>query len=234
MSNKLAIPATPVSIESGLASPGDTVSVCDRLAIDSFEMGGRTFELACGLSYDVALTNTGDGILAAGIVRGEATTACDRCLAPTAVSIAGELSCYFLKEEPEEDSADDQDFGLIDEATGTVDLAEAIQGAVAMDVPFVVLCADDCRGLCPTCGANLNEGDCGCAPAEPDSDFERPNPFAALAGFTFADGTTVADHAAELDQPDDDAIEDELSDEEFERLWEERERAEHPDPAESE
>lgn len=78
MSNKLAIPATPVSIESGLASPGDTVSVCDRLAIDSFEMGGRTFELTCGLSYDVALTNTGDGILAAGIVRGEATTACDR------------------------------------------------------------------------------------------------------------------------------------------------------------
>jgi uncharacterized protein len=33
-----------------------------------------------------------------------------------------------------------------------------------MDLPIQVLCDPNCRGLCSQCGANLNEGDCGCAP----------------------------------------------------------------------
>lgn len=64
-----------------------------------------------------------------------------------------------------------------------IDLGDAISDAVVMDTPFVVLCQPDCKGLCPTCGANLNEGDCGCAEAAEqawvDSD---ENPFAALKG----------------------------------------------------
>lgn len=217
-----AFPAVPISIESGLVSPGDTVSYQDRIGIEAFEIGGRSFRLRDGLSYDVALTNTGDGILATGIVRGSVETACDRCLEPTAFDVAGEVSCYYLREEPTDEVADEEDFGLIDHINGTIDLSEAIQGAVAMDIPFVVLCRDDCKGLCPVCGANLNEGDCGCDRA-PDPDFElAKNPFAALAGFTFADGTVLADHADELAaayaDEDDDGIED-ISDEEFEAAW---------------
>jgi uncharacterized protein len=227
MTASLTIPRVAVSVESGLASPGDTVEVADRVALDSFEMGGRTLELADGLTYDVALTNAGDGILAAGIVRGTVTTTCDRCLGPATFQIAADVSCYYLREEPEEEPEDDQDFGLIDPSDGTVDLSEAIQGAIAMDIPFVVLCGDDCRGICPQCGANLNEGPCGCEPPADDPAFERANPFAALAQFAFADGTTVADHAADLatdpGRDDIEDLDDDLSDEEFERLWNERE-----------
>lgn len=222
-------PASPfgkveISIESGLTSPGDTVSYSDSVAVDSFEMGGRTFELPDGLVYDVALTNTGEGILATGIVRGRALTECDRCLSPAQVDLAAELSCYYLREEPAPGEVEDEDdFGLIDPLTGTIDLTDAIQGAVAADIPFVVLCRPDCKGLCPMCGANLNEGPCGCV-ATPDPDFERPNPFAALAGFTFADGTVLADHADELRGCEDDADDDdEVSDEDFEAEWEARE-----------
>lgn len=214
-----------ISIESGLESPGDTIARADTIELDAFEMGGRTFRLTGGLSYDVALTNTGEGILATGIVRGHAVTHCDRCLDDAALDIAGEVSCYFLHEEPADEVADEEDFGLIDEANGTVDLSETIQGAIAMDVPFVVLCREDCKGLCPVCGANLNEVDCGCV-VEPDMDFEiAKNPFAALAGFTFADGTVLADHAEELasvraDEAEPDDADDDLSDEEFEAEWE--------------
>lgn len=216
-----------ISVESGLASPGDTVSYSDTVGVDAFEMGGRTFALPEGLVYDVALTNTGEGILATGIVRGRALTECDRCLGPAEVDLAAELSCYYLREEPDPGEVEDEDdFGLIDPLTGTVDLADAIQGAVASDIPFVVLCSQDCKGLCPMCGANLNEGPCGCV-AKPDPDFERPNPFAALAGFTFADGTVLADHAEELARADgeldEDPCDDDVSDEDFEAAWEQRE-----------
>ena len=35
-------------------------------------------------------------------------------------------------------------------------------------LPTRPLCAEDCRGLCPRCGANLNQGACGCPAAPPD------------------------------------------------------------------
>ena len=228
MASSWSLPKVTVSVESGLESPGNTIAVADRIDVDSIEMGGRTIELEDGLTYDVALTNTGEGILATGIVRGACRTECDRCLAPAEFDLASEVACYYLREEPEEDVDDEEDFGLIDVENGTVDLSEAIQSSIAMDIPFVILCRDDCKGLCPVCGANLNEVDCGCV-VEPDPDFERPNPFAVLAGFTFADGTTVADHAKELEELDEAAgegLEDDLDDEEFEVAWEERQKAE--------
>ena len=63
----------------------------------------------------------------------------------------------------------------------TIDLSDAIADAVVMDTPFVVLCRPDCAGLCPTCGANLNEGSCSCADQrEGDYVASDANPFAAL------------------------------------------------------
>lgn len=230
MPSNQIVPPVVVSVESGLESPGNTVTVADRIPLASFELAGRMVELADGLSYDIALTNTGDGILAAGTVRGEATTACDRCLGPAEFEIASEVACYYLKEEPEEQVDDEEDFGLINAADGTIDLAEAIQSSLVMDIPFVILCSDDCKGLCPVCGANLNEGECGCV-IEADPDFERPNPFAALAGFTFADGTTVADHRFDSeDEPNldfdlEEEDDEDIADEDFEAAWEAREGA---------
>lgn len=209
-----------ISIESGLASPGDTISHQDTIEVEQFEIGGRVLSLPEGLTYDVALTNTGDGILATGIVRGCMVTACDRCLEEARFDVASEVSCYYLREEPDAEEVDDEDdFGLIDEANGCIDLADTILGAVAMDIPFVVLCDDDCKGLCPTCGANLNDGDCGCV-NEPDPDFElAKNPFAALANFTFADGSTMGDYDFDEQGEDLDDEDDDLSDEEFEAAW---------------
>ena len=63
----------------------------------------------------------------------------------------------------------------------TIDLSYAIADAVVMDTPFVVLCRPDCAGLCPTCGANLNEASCTCADKlEDDYAASDSNPFAAL------------------------------------------------------
>ena len=167
-----------ISTLEGLASPGDTISRQGKIEMEDFCVGGHDFELADGLAYDVALTNTGEGILVTGIVRGDATTACDRCLEPARVDIAGEVSCYYLHEAPEATDEDEEEYGVIAE-DGTIDISEAVQGAVAMDLPYVVLCRPDCKGLCPTCGANLNDGPCGCA--QKGADVDPMSPFAALA-----------------------------------------------------
>jgi uncharacterized protein len=50
----------------------------------------------------------------------------------------------------------------------TLDLGEAIRQYALMAAPGKPLCRPDCAGLCPTCGANLNEGACSCPPGEDD------------------------------------------------------------------
>lgn len=226
MSNKLSFPQVKLSIESGLASPGDTISVQDTIDVDAFSIGGRDLKVSDGISYDIVLTNTGDGILATGMARFEADTACDRCLGPAHLDINAEISCYYLHEEPEDEVEDESDFGLIDASDGTVDLGEAIQGGLAMEIPYVITCTDDCKGLCPQCGANLNDGPCGCVIVH-DPDFDRPNPFAALAALKFDDAEAAHDVDDLEDVLDDDS--DDLDDEEFEKEWESRE-AEQGEP----
>ena len=179
-----------ISILAGLESPGDTISRAGHIDMAEFDLGGHAFELASGLDYDVALTNTGEGVLVTGIVRGEATTPCDRCLEPATVDIAGEISCYYLHTEPEVDDEDDEEYGLISHE-GTIDIAPAIQGAVVMDLPFIVLCREDCKGLCPTCGCNLNEETCDCA-KRAENEVDPMNPFAALASLTLQDSDPEA------------------------------------------
>ena len=43
-----------------------------------------------------------------------------------------------------------------------LDITEPVRESLLLAVPLQSLCREDCRGLCPVCGADRNEGDCGC------------------------------------------------------------------------
>lgn len=176
-----------IDLTDRLENPGDSFSLTGRVDIDAYTTGEKSFSLSDGVSYDVVLTNAGDGILVTGLVRAAAEGACDRCLEPARFDIAGEIEEYYLFEEPEDAEEFEDGFELVTPER-TVDLSGAIWDAMVMDTPFVVLCRPDCAGLCPTCGANLNDGPCGCAEAAEqawvDSD---DNPFAALRNLKLED-----------------------------------------------
>ena len=175
------------TIDSRLANPGDTLPLSGHLDERGYSLGGHEFSLPEGLDYDVVLTNAGEGILATGMLRAHVEGTCDRCLGKAEFDVNGEVDEYFLFKEPEEpletgDDEDEADYSLVGEDK-TIDLTDALSTALLMETPFVVLCREDCKGLCPVCGANLNEVDCGHA-AEIEERRERDrmesSPFAAL------------------------------------------------------
>jgi len=95
-----------------------------------------------------------------GSFRVEATLACDRCLAPTSAVLAGEIEEGLMLSssgggEPEGDEA----LAVTD---GRVDLAGLLAESFWLAWPYRFICRPDCAGLCPTCGADLNRGACGC------------------------------------------------------------------------
>jgi len=62
---------------------------------------------------------------------------------------------------------EEEDRALWVDENHILDLREVLRQDVMLASPIHVLCREDCQGLCPTCGQNLNEGPCDCQP-EPD------------------------------------------------------------------
>lgn len=90
-------------------------------------------------------------------------TACARCAEP----VCSELLISFEKDIATGDvSHDNDDYIFIEE--NKLDLLTPVEEQILLEMPSKTLCREDCRGLCPKCGKNLNEGDCGCDSHEPD------------------------------------------------------------------
>lgn len=158
-----------------LSSAGDTIERAAHLDWPSYTLGDKEYSLDKGLDYNVLLTHTGEGILLSGLLRAQVSTDCDRCLDPAHFELASEVESYFVREIPVDAADEEQDFELI--VDDKVDIAPALLAALALDTPYVSLCKDDCKGLCPHCGANLNHESCECSQAELDPF----NPFSKLA-----------------------------------------------------
>ncbi len=116
--------------------------------------GGRVV-FAAPLRVEAELTNARLGILVRGEVTGEATLTCDRCLAP----FRWPVRFSFLEEYRFEGGGGDEARRLEGDE---VELDGPVREQLLLSLPFKKLCRPDCRGLCPLCGQNLNEGDCGC------------------------------------------------------------------------
>lgn len=86
---------------------------------------------------------------------------CRRCLTAVAVPVAAEIDALFSRDP--EARADPDSYPLARDAT-QIDLRPAVREELLLAVPQWVLCGDDCRGLCPRCGTDLNAGPCACPP----------------------------------------------------------------------
>jgi DUF177 domain-containing protein len=76
-------------------------------------------------------------------------------------------------DDPRDEEALEQDGAVLYHEGVEIDLGDPIRDALILEVPQVVLCRPDCRGLCPSCGQDRNEGDCGCAPGGTDPRWEQ-------------------------------------------------------------
>jgi uncharacterized protein len=97
-------------------------------------------------------------------IAADVDTSCRRCLVDVVHHVDQDLD-VLLSDDP--DAADDPAVYVLPPGATTVDLRGVVREELALAVPLFLLCRDDCAGLCPRCGADLNAGRCQCAPAEP-------------------------------------------------------------------
>jgi uncharacterized protein len=102
-----------------------------------------------------------------GRIDGDVVMACRRCLNDATGRVTGEEHVIFVEADDEE--ADNPDVYPLDPRADEVDLRPAVREAWLLAVPGFLLCREDCKGLCPNCGADLNAVDCDC-PSQSNSD----------------------------------------------------------------
>ena len=102
-----------------------------------------------------------------GQFAGEATVPCRRCLTDVDVKVSEDAHFIFSSEG--EDSADDPDVFPFDANAPKLDMRPAVREAWLLAVPQFVLCREDCKGLCATCGIDLNTGTCEHSQVKTDS-----------------------------------------------------------------
>lgn len=96
---------------------------------------------------------------------------CDRCLEPINRQIDLPFCQIFYK-----DSSDEEDGYVYSESR--LDATKAVCDEIVLSLPGSLLCKQDCKGLCPKCGTNLNQRQCDC-------DLSRENAFSVLKDLKF-------------------------------------------------
>lgn len=134
------------------------------------------------LHLDFTIAREFDHIRAHGHVETKVRFTCSRCLAEYDAGLSTEFTIFYSKTSrvpvEEEVALSEEDLVSVSYEGDTIDFTNEVEGQVLMEIPLKPLCSEGCKGLCSTCGMDLNTGECGCARS--GSSFT----FSALKDFT--------------------------------------------------
>ena len=101
-----------------------------------------------------------------GTIKTIYSTACARCLKPLEILLTAEVDTVLTDDPEAEEEAD-----LFVLTGDSVDPADVLVPALILQVRMTYLCREDCKGICPHCGADRNEVDCDCEKKQIDPRF---------------------------------------------------------------
>jgi uncharacterized protein len=148
-----------VNVVELLRRPGSSKDVASTVAVSDFEFHDERI-LPTSVVVDLHLESLSNGITVSGEAVGEWTAECRRCLRVIREPLRAPIDeLYQLTiEDPDAYSIDHDQISLL----------PMVRENLLLALPLAPLCRPDCPGLCATCGADLSDGSCGCAPAPQD------------------------------------------------------------------
>ncbi len=128
---------------------------------------GSDVRLARPLEVQLEAQQVGHDVVVRGQLTGAAKLECRRCLVAVCVPIAEDLAVLYQAGVDAVEAEQSEVYPL--PARGQeLDLGPMVREQVLLAVPPYAICSEGCKGLCPTCGKNLNEGPCACEPETGD------------------------------------------------------------------
>jgi len=135
----------------------------EEMALDEDEHA----RLSSPATVEGSARRRGEEVSLRGTIRAEVEVSCDRCLAAVRLPLEVEFDTAFIPQASEAGRTENvellsADMGLAAYEGDAVDLDELVREQILLTLPSRRLCREECKGLCPVCGADLNAGQCSC------------------------------------------------------------------------
>lgn len=121
------------------------------------------------VSLSGTISNTDNKLLLKGNIRTQLQLYCSRCSKPIIKDINLSIEELFA----EENNTFDDEIWVFN--GDIINLNPIIISNIALNIPMKILCKEDCKGLCPICGHDLNQSKCNCDTTYKDSRFDKLN-----------------------------------------------------------
>lgn len=147
---------------------GETLEISGTVDVENSAPCGAepVFE---ALSFCGTVTNIGGVLQLKAEATGTYKVLCSRCAKEIKVNFNQSFTEILINSETA--TTEDKDDAVIFEGH-FVDISEIVLANALLSLPSTFLCKENCKGLCPKCGADLNEGTCSCADDETDPRWE--------------------------------------------------------------
>ena len=146
----------------------DKVSLQGSLKPGEIDFSSESVRQVEALEWHATAERAGQEIRIAGSLETTMELTCSRCLEPARSEISKTFDLFF-RQRDEHMFDEDEEIELTEEDTRTafftgtqLALGEVLREQVLLALPMKALCRVDCKGLCPTCGTNLNLNNCNC------------------------------------------------------------------------
>ncbi|MCK4545867.1 MAG: DUF177 domain-containing protein [Candidatus Eisenbacteria sp.] len=133
--------------------------------VESLDLSRDEYVFHSPVRVELEVTRSEYEISVVGEILVTAQVECARCACVSTREIVADLRARYIRVRGKSDwNGRSEHAGVfrIQYDEGVVDLSEEICQSVLVSLPMRALCTSDCKGLCPSCGANLNEGQCSC------------------------------------------------------------------------
>jgi uncharacterized protein len=138
-----------------------------------------------GIQGDLIVSRRSGEIKIHGELTFRTSLTCSRCLLPFEMSFTEDIFLRYLKGNPHRMRSQSGEIEMKDEDLSTnfydgdvIEIGSALRDIILLAFPVKPLCRENCRGLCPRCGQDLNLGDCGCPKKEKGSRWDGLKDFA--------------------------------------------------------
>jgi len=144
----------------------EPLKIREEIPADELGLGEEAGLAISELSFEGTASKFDRGIRIAGTITGSLTGPCSRCLEAfdreLLISFRSDYidSEYFNESAEAEVGQDELDADVLPE--GPIDLVEVVREQIILAEPERQVCGPECKGLCGSCGANLNLDECGC------------------------------------------------------------------------
>ncbi|MCR5640027.1 MAG: DUF177 domain-containing protein [Lachnospiraceae bacterium] len=134
-----------------------------QLDMDVFQLGTEAYPILNKKPFTLNLSNVmGQKLLICGKTDVTLTVPCDRCLEDVEITLPLTIDYEFQIRQEQIVPDADEEYSFFTEDYRELQPDEMIHDEILVNWPDKVLCRENCKGICPVCGQNLNKKDCGC------------------------------------------------------------------------